>query len=82
MIRQTEAVVVDPDRDALVRDLRQTLAEAWYEVQAGVDRAADTVDVDSAARRPQRADVEDQHAADVHVTALVLDTEERRIECA
>ena len=76
VIGETETVVVDPDGQALVGEIRQALAEARHQMQPRCDRGADAVDVDAALGRAHRRRIEQHHAADVHVAARVLEPDE------
>jgi len=82
VVGEAEAVVVDPDGNALVGDLGEPLAKARHEVEAGVNRRPDAVDVDAAAGRAERCRVEDEDGSNVHVAALVLDAEEGSVHRA
>jgi hypothetical protein len=48
-------------------------------MQSRVDGAADAIDIDAAGTPAQRPGVEDHDATDVHVAALVLKTQKRRV---
>jgi hypothetical protein len=82
VVGEPEAVVIHPDRNALVRDVAQALAKARHQVEVRFNGVADAFDVDAAAAATQRPHVENHDAAHVHVVALVFETQKRRVECA
>ena len=64
---------------SLERDVRHPLPVAWDPVEAGLDVAADALDVDAAGRCGQRTRVEDRDAPEVHVGIGILEDEERAV---
>ena len=76
VVGEAEAIVVHPDRQPFIRQIGESLAKARHQVQPRCDAGTDALDVDAALGGAQRSGVEEHHAADVHVTARVLEADE------
>ena len=77
---EVEGVVVDPDRSAVVRDERETLAIARDVLQLRLDVVTDQLDVDPTVVLREGACLEEHDGRHMHVRRPGLECEKRRIE--
>ena len=76
VVGDVEALVVDPDRQALDGDEGEALAIARQQVQPRGDVVAHARDLERGVRAPARGRIEEGHGADIRLRAVVLDQHE------
>src|SRR5262249_52727923 len=83
VVRDIEALVVDPDRPAEVERYRhRLLPEARYEVEARRHEVTRVGDAEAAFVVEERCALEDRERSDVHWRLDALEGEEARVEAA
>ena len=79
VVVEIEALIVDPHRLVLDRDVRKAVAIARDLVQVRADVCLDAVDIHRTVRLHQRAAVEHRHAPDVHRRVGRFEEQERNV---